>query len=117
MLSSKILQPRIAIRNSKIVPSFTKYPITFPNHPRNIDQRTIRTHEGINSRFIDNQIERLIRIRHLSYIHHIELHLNKSPRVSYRSHLINNYLRNVIVDYRMVAIFVEVLLDAAIATT
>lgn len=111
-----MLHPGITIRNSKVVAPYFQHSVCLINHFCHIHEWVIRTHKSINCRFIYHQIERLVLILHLSYIHDIKLQSSVSFLFCSLFHLFNHNFGDIIADDVMVSIFVKILLNAAVAT-
>lgn len=108
---------RPTIRDRKIVASLAKHAIPLAYHSGNIDQGIVGTHEGINSRFINHQIEGFAWVGHLTHIHHIILQFRVSFRLCHQPHLIDHHFRYVVAHNPAITVLIEFVLQVAVTTT
>ena len=74
VFSLEVLHPGCTVGNSEVVASVFKDAMALFDHLRNVDDRIIGTHKGVNSGFIDKQVKRLVGVCHLAYVHDVVSH-------------------------------------------
>lgn len=113
----KMFYSRITIWHCEVVSTLCKHSIAFLDHLSHIHQGIVRTHKWVNCRFIDNEVKLPIFVLHFSHIHHVKNHLIVSLLLGCLWDLLDSYGWDVIVEDKMVSILVEIILNAAVATT
>lgn len=104
------------IRYNQVQSVIFEYPFDLLYHLGSIDIRVLRTKKSINSRFIQNHIELLIRIGHGSHIHHLVDHPILLFLLLNAIHLSDHLFGNVIIMDLVVARIVEVVLYLSVPT-
>ena len=117
MFSLKLSHPLLTIWNSEKVSSFLQDSISFFNGLSYIYERMIWAHQRVYCWFIDNKIKWVTVIGHFPDIHHLVSHLKKTLLFLTCFHVLNNNRWNIVTNYSVIPILIEMLLDDAVTTS
>ena len=116
--AGQVMHPKFGfcIRNYEIDSIIFEYSFYLLEHLGCLECRAIRTKHGINSWFIKNHIKSLVRICHFGDIHDLKDHLIEPYLHFGLIHLLDHNFRNIIIDYIMEPISVQIILNNPIST-
>ena len=77
----------------------------------------IWAHQRVYCWFIDNKIKWVTVIGHFPDIHHLVSHLKKTLLFLTCFHVLNNNRGNIVTNYSVIPILIEMLLDDAVTTS